>query len=196
MAGHRKKVKHYHELGDVHELTFSCYRRMPILTNNTWRRYLAESISEACRLHRFRLGAFVFMPEHVHLLVLPEMPEPNIGDFLAAVKRPCSAMIKADLLKSKSRLLDRLTVQERPGKTAFRYWQEGPGYDRNLQREKTIMSSLDYLHNNPVRRGLCKEAKDWFWSSVRYYLSEPPTLEPGLPFIHGFPTELFTENNP
>ena len=196
MTGHRKLVKHYHEPGDVHELTFSCYRRMPILTNNKWRSYLAESIEAACRLHRFRLVAFVFMPEHVHLLVLPEEQEPDLGGFIGAMKRPCSVRIKDDLTAAKSRLLERLTVRERPGKTAFRFWQEGPGYDRNLQHEKTVMASIDYLHANPVRRGLCKDAKGWFWSSIRYYVTEPPKLDPGLPTIHGLPPDFFTRNNP
>jgi putative transposase len=196
MTRHRKLVKHYHEPGDVHELTFSCYLRMPLLSNNAWRGYLAESIEKACILHRFRLAAFVFMPEHVHLLVLPEEPEPDLGGFLASVKRPCSVRIKADLTAAKSRLLERLTIRERPGKTAFRFWQEGPGYDRNLQYDKSILASIDYLHNNPVRRGLCKDAKQWFWSSIRHYVSEPPKIDPGLPTIHGLPPDIFTRNDP
>jgi len=36
--GHRKRVKHFDEPGHCHELTFSCYRRMSLLTNNVWRR--------------------------------------------------------------------------------------------------------------------------------------------------------------
>lgn len=90
MAGHRKQVKHYHDPGDLHELTFSCCERRPLLTNDAWRGYLAESIQSACCKQLFRLVAFVFMPEHVHLLVLPEAVQPEIDYFLAAVKRPCS----------------------------------------------------------------------------------------------------------
>jgi hypothetical protein len=37
---HRKKVRHYHQLGDFRELTFSCCRRLPLLTNNDWQRRL------------------------------------------------------------------------------------------------------------------------------------------------------------
>jgi putative transposase len=44
---HRKKVKHYHEPGDSHELTFSCYHQMPLLTNDGWRGHLARSIDAA-----------------------------------------------------------------------------------------------------------------------------------------------------
>jgi putative transposase len=42
--GHRKRVKHYHDPGHVHELTFSCYHRWPLLTNDAWRKILAENI--------------------------------------------------------------------------------------------------------------------------------------------------------
>ena len=154
---HRKLVKHCHEPGDFHEITFSCYRRLPLLTNDAWRGYLASSIDKACEAEHWLLLAFVFMPEHVHLLVYPTKQNPHIDRLLAAIKRPCSADVKRDLMQEQSRLLERLTVRERPGKTCFRFWQEGPGYDRNLQTEKAVMGAIDYLHNNPVRRRLCRE---------------------------------------
>jgi putative transposase len=93
-----KTIKHYHEPGDLHELTFSCYRQMKLLTNDAWRRYLAGSIDQAGEQFRFQLVAFVFMPEHVHLLVFPLDREPSIGGYLAAIKRPVSAGVKRDLL--------------------------------------------------------------------------------------------------
>ena len=193
MAGNRKRVKHYHEPGDVHELTFSCYGGLPLLTNERWRKYLSDSLNDSTRNHRFRLVAFVFMPEHVHLAVLPpdDVAEPDIGAFLASVKRPCSVKVKQDLLVGDTALLQKLTVRERPGKTVFRFWQEGPGYDRNLQNEKTVLAAIDYIHENPVRRGLCRLATEWRWSSARYYAADPPPQAPMLPEIHGLPREFF-----
>ena len=70
---HRKTIKHIHEPGHVHALTFSCYRRMPLLTNDVWRGLLAESVQRATQRHRYRLVAFVFMPEHVHWLIYPQL---------------------------------------------------------------------------------------------------------------------------
>jgi putative transposase len=191
MAGKRKRVKHYHDPGDVHELSFSCYRRLPLLTNDRWRGYLAASLQKASGERRFRLVAFVFTPEHVHLVVLPQGDEPDIGAFLAAVKRPSSVQVKQDLLARQSPLLEKLTVRERPGKTAFRFWQEGPGYDRNLQHEDSVLASIEYIHNNPVRRGLCGSAVAWFWSSARFYAGEPPRQDPRLSKIDGLPAEFF-----
>ena len=126
------------------------------------------------------------MPEHVHLLVYPLSETGDIDDFLRWLKQPFSKEIKKLIIEADSPLLKRLTVRERPGKTSFRFWQEGPGFDRNLLTPTAIQASLDDIHNNPVERGLCRRAIDWKWSSARYYLLDPPRQPfPDLPFIHG-----------
>jgi REP element-mobilizing transposase RayT len=71
MQPHRKQIKHFHEPGDFHELTFSCHERSPLLMHDEWPRLLCEAIDRANSAHEFALVAFVLMPEHVHLLVFP-----------------------------------------------------------------------------------------------------------------------------
>ncbi len=187
---HRKKVRHFHEPGHLHELTFSCYRRLPLLTNDAWREALARSLDEANREASIELVAFVFMPEHVHLLVHLTDPTQSISRYLARIKQPFSSRVKDILIEHRSSLLDRLTVQERPGKTCFRFWQEGSGFDRNLFSSAVIEASLAYIHENPVKRGLCRRASDWHWSSARFYLSDPPSQQHApLPFLHGLPMD-------
>jgi putative transposase len=187
--GHRKQIRHYHEPGHIHELTFSCYQRWPLLTNDLWREMLAESINRAMEAHGYRLAAFVFMPEHVHLIIYPVPQANTIGALLNAIKRPFSYRVKQQLIQSRSQWLQRLTVRQRPGVMTFRYWQEGPGYDRNITRPSTAIAAIDYLHLNPVRRGLAKEVLDWNWSSARYYLLDPPRQYPGLPTIDSLPSD-------
>lgn len=185
---HRKLVKNCHEPGDLHELTFSCYHRLPLLTNDQWRRQLGECIDEAGSQTGIQLAAFVFMPEHLHLLVAPTSSEPEIDRYLALIKQPFSKSIKQQLLGSKSSLVKRLTVQERPGKNSFRFWQEGAGYDRNLNTAASIEAAIDYIHKNPVRRGFVTRAVEWRWSSASWYLLDPPRQQSAnLPFIHGLP---------
>jgi putative transposase len=181
-------VRHFHEVGHLHELTFSCYRRMPLLTNDSWREKLAQCVEAANNEAAMELVGFVFMPEHVHLLVYPQSPNPLIGRYLARIKQPFSKQIKAFLCDRRSPLLLKLMVRERPGKECFRFWQEGPGFDRNLYSAQAIASSLEYIHNNPVNRGLCGQAAAWKWSSARYYHEVPSGRQHyGLPIIHGLP---------
>ncbi len=191
MTGHRKRVKHFHEPGDLHELTFSCYRQMKLLSNDHWRTMLAESIDRAIERCRFRLVAFVFMPEHVHLLVDPLEPQPQLDRLLFGIKRPFSFRIKKLLESTGSPLQGKLTIRERPGKTAFRFWQEGPGYDRNLSTERAVLAAIDYIHLNPVRRGLVDQARLWKWSSCRWYEQDGQFHDDALPTIHGLRDGFF-----
>ncbi len=191
---HRKRVKHYHEPGDLHELTFSCFKRLPLLTNVRRRTRLARAIDAAAERFAFGIAAFVFMPEHVHLLLVPSRQETvpeDISSFLSQVKRDVSAEAKADLTESGSPLLERLTIRTRPGVRAFRFWQEGPGYDRNLQSAEAVLASFHYIHRNPVDRGLVERIDQWRWSSARWWLSEGTVIDPELPKITKLPPELF-----
>ncbi len=67
-------------------------------------RWLADEFAKArpgWQRHGYRLLAFVFMPEHVHLIVYP-MPELRESPrLLQAIKRPCSYRIKQHLIATK-----------------------------------------------------------------------------------------------
>jgi len=200
--GHRKRIKHYDEPSQGHELTFSCYKRPRLLDNDHRCQQLAVAVDRAVCRHGFSLLAFVFMPEHVHLIVFPEKlgatggqaasadpgcgPEPTarISDLLFAIKRPVSYRIKQDLLASKDSLLEKLTIRERPSKTTFRFWQEGSGYDRNILGHGSLRKMIDYVHLNPVRRDLVDHPREWKWSSWRHYEGESNTTDADLPNIN------------
>jgi putative transposase len=192
MTGHRKSIRRILNPGDFHEFTFSCFRRIPLLSNDDWRQMLARGFDRANDIYQFRRIAFVFMPDHVHLLTFPITHEPRIDLFLKAVKRPFAGRIKRRLVETRSRLLQRLTIRERPGVERFRFWQEGAGYDRNLWSEAAVLGSIGYIHLNPVRRQLCDRAVDWKWSSAARYLQENAPVDEDLPAISGLPPEFFT----
>jgi putative transposase len=191
-----KTVRRGHEPGDCHELTFSCYRRMPLLGCEDWRRMLAESLDRALHGQHFRLMAFVVMPEHVHLLVYPTTHTPRLDLLLKAIKRPFAYRVKQILSRAQDPLLSQLTVRERPGVECFRFWQEGGGYDRNLRSESAVSASIDYIHLNPVRRGLCQKAIEWKWSSAAWYLDPQGVVDPDLPVVSGPPVDFLTGHDP
>jgi putative transposase len=130
------------------------------------------------------------MPEHIHLLVFPMEPTARIDKLLFAVKRPFSYRVKQDLEQTNSPLLQQLTVQERPDKQVFRFWQEGPGYDRNFTSRAAVMTAIEYIHNNPVRRGLSSIPSQWKWSSWGHYHKAAEPRDQELPTVHGVPEAL------
>ena len=186
----RKRVRHFDEPAHVHELTFSCYQRRQLLVDDQIRKLFCQSLDRAVEAQQFRLLAFVIMPEHVHLLVQPKTESGRISDLLFAIKRPASFRIKQHLIETNSPLLGALTIRQRPGQQTFPFWQEGPGYDRNLTEPSSILAALNYIHLNPVRRGLCERAVDWKWSSARYHVLPEMPQDPDLPRIVPFPPDL------
>lgn len=56
---------------------------------------------------------------------------------------------------------------------------------------KAVRASIDYIHNNPVKRGLCQKAREWRWSSARFYESDGTFLDPLLPELTPLPAEFW-----
>ncbi len=155
------------EPGHAHELTFSCFRRLQLLKAEQTCEWLADSINEARRELNFLLWAYVFMPEHVHLIVYPQQPNYDVSQILKRIKEPVGRKAVKFLRESSPDWLPRITVQ-RGKRRERRFWQAGGGYDRNAQEATTILAMIDYIHANPVRRGLVTLAEDWKWSSAAW----------------------------
>jgi putative transposase len=60
------------EPGYAHELTFCSFRGFPFLKAERTCQWLADSINAARKELDFALWAYIFMPEHVHLLLRPK----------------------------------------------------------------------------------------------------------------------------
>ena len=130
--------------GDLHFVTFSCYRLEPYLASPS-ARFLFEETLERMRLrYGFCVVGYVVMPEHVHLLV----SEPSTGPLARALHA-----LKLSMSKRQPR---------RP------FWQ-ARYYDFNVFTARKHVEKLRYMHRNPVKRGLVERPEDWQWSSFRHY---------------------------
>jgi REP element-mobilizing transposase RayT len=86
---------------------------MPLLTNNAWRTRLSRATEEAWQPLWGRLAAFMYMPEHVHLLVRGLQTKEDVSTRLSEIKRPFSRHVHQDLEARGRRLLQRLMFRER-----------------------------------------------------------------------------------
>jgi len=166
--------------GHAHELTFSCYQSYPLLDSDQTRCWLADAFNRVRVSHDVAIGGYVFMPEHVHLIVRPRKPSYDMGEIRKAIKHPVSRTALGWLDHNAPDFVPKLT--RRPGrKTERLFWQSGGGYDRIIDNRDTLQRMIEYIHHNPVRRGLVKQATDWQWSSARWYLLGevgPVTVDP------------------
>lgn len=163
----RKTLQRWNREGDDHFLTFSCFRRQPLLSNEKWRTMLGTDLRAACDDLDIALLAYVFMPEHVHLVVRLRQKRYSISEFLSAFKKPVGRTILASLRKNGSPLLEKLRTQS-AATIRHRFWQPGGGYDLNIWTSKKLHEKIEYCHWNPVKRGLVKSPEQWRWSSYRW----------------------------
>lgn len=165
----RKRRKAFDVPGHAHEFTFCCYRGLNLFEDDATKDIFVKCLDEARAKQGFKIWAYVVMPEHVHLLLHPGDFFCKVSEMLSSVKSESAKQGFARLQEIKSPLLERVRVKRKDATSRRRFWQAGGGFDRNMFSPKIIRASIDYLHMNPVRRGLCESTVDWRWSSARWY---------------------------
>ena len=183
-----KTCRRHNEPGQAHALTFSCFRQQSFLSRDRTRIWFIDSLAVAKNEHKFDIWAYVLMPEHVHLLIYPLEKSYSISEILKDIKQPVTRKAVRFVRQQSPKFLARMADAQSNGTTKYRFWQRGGGYDRNLVSPAIIHSTIDYIHDNPVRRGLVERAEDWYWSSVRFFHdgSEVP-LVPDVESIPSLP---------
>lgn len=163
---HRKTCKRFNVAGHAHSLTFSCFRRQPFLSRDRSCQWLVYAIDRARSIHQFHVWAYAIMPEHVHLLLWPTQVQCDIGKILESIKLPVAKRAITFGKRESPRFLDCMQDRQPNGRSAYRFWQRGGGYDRNIDEPATAHRETEYIHGNPVRRRLCQLPTDYYWSSA------------------------------
>ena len=130
---------------------------------------MVDALDRSRSKHNFHLWAYVIMPEHVHLLIWPTGQEYDISDILSSIKQSVAKRAVPFVRSSGAVFLRRMEDRQPSGEVHYRFWQPGGGYDRNLTEPETVEHEMNYIHNNPVSRGLCSRPEDWHWSSAADY---------------------------
>ncbi len=165
-----RDLKRYYGLGDLHFVTFSCYRRLPLLGSTRRRDVFLRLLEMVRSKYELVVLGYVAMPEHVHLLV----SEPQRRNLSVAIKALKQAMARRVLGSSQRRY--RQQTELFPGASMpGRFWQ-ARFYDFNVWSAKKRIEKLRYIHRNPVTRGLVRSPEQWRWSSFRSYAYGEPGL--------------------
>lgn len=151
--------------GHLHFITFSCYRRLALLGTARARNVFVRALVEVRKKYGIELVGFVVMPEHIHLLIWESklgMPSTVVHSLKLRVSKRMRRGIQRK--SSRQRLLP-----FRGGEVVLpQFWQKR-FYDFNVYSAAKRKEKLEYMHRNPVTRGLVKDPKDWVWSSYASY---------------------------
>ena len=108
---------------------------------------VADALWKGERESRYELGAWVLMPNHVHVALRLLVDQ----DLASAVRS-----IKGSSAREANRLLNR---------SGSPFWAKDY-FDRRIRDRDHEGRVTRYIENNPVKAGLCGRVQDWLWSSA------------------------------
>ena len=142
-------LPHYQKFDKALFVTFCKNNREPFAAE------ARDAILECClkgNNYRFRLHAAVVMPEHVHMLLTPLRDENGWPYGLPAILKS----LKGASVRSANKICT----------TSGPVWQE-ESFDHVLRSQESLEEKLEYIRQNPVRRGLARKPEDYRWLWVR-----------------------------
>ena len=146
--------------GHTHFFTFSTVGREPFFAREEFCLILVQSIVRAKAKHNFAVLAYVFMPDHIHLVIFPLNEVYDMSEISKSIK------------------LSFTKAAQRRGLVEHVIWEPGGGYDRNVYTQKERLEKIRYTHLNPIRNGLAEDLTSYRWSSAKWYLTgEPGDIE-------------------
>ncbi len=110
---------------------------------------IAEMVEDTLCLFdnkKYKLIAYVLMPNHVHILIKP-LKNNSLASIMHSIKSYTS--------HEANKILNR----------TGRFWTK-EYFDRYIRDHKHYLKTVDYIHNNPVKAKLCKDYRDWRYSSA------------------------------
>jgi len=119
---------------------------------------LAESLTFCINKYEAKLPAFVFMPSHIHILLV--IDGGKLGSFMRDFKK-----YVAQKGIRRCGIIDATIWQQRYDRVAV--------YTEDVFRQK-----LEYIHRNPVKARLVENEHEWEWSSASAYLESGERLVP------------------
>ena len=140
------RLKRYQHSGQTHFVTFCCFHRRELFATADARITFEAALERVRRTYGLCVYGYVVMPEHVHLL-LSEPQRRTLAEALKSLKQGVSRRLIGG---------------------AEHFWQKRY-YDHNVRSSQSFTNKLQYIHRNPVKRGLVARPEDWPWSSFRHY---------------------------
>ena len=128
---------------------------------------MIDSLKFLQKKDHLKLYAYVILENHLHMVVQSDDLEKSMKSFKQYTARELLLLLKKEKVTT---ILDQLKIYKKPHHKATEYqvWEEG--YQPKLmQTDAMMINKINYIHQNPVKRGYVDEPAHWRYSSARDY---------------------------
>ncbi len=140
---------------------------LPVFTRPAAVRIVLDALQFMQEQRGQTLYAYVVMENHLHFIMAGKGQKTAIDHFKSFTARQILDYLQA---RGEQRLLHWLHEyrEDKRSDRAYQLWQAGT-HPKELQNEAMMQQKLEYIHQNPVRRGYVERPEDWRYSSARNY---------------------------
>ncbi len=125
---------------------------------------------------RLKLYGYVILENHLHLVAQAEDLVKEIGDFKSYTARRIIDYLREQGAKTLLQELEFYKLRHRGDSQQYQLWQEG-SHPQLIQGDEMLRQKIEYMHNNPVKRGYVDEPVHWRYSSARNYAGLPGLID-------------------
>ena len=148
---------------------------LPVFTRPEAVQILFDSWRHLQSNNSFKLYGYVVLENHLHLVA----SAPELAGAMKSFKMYTAGKL-IELLESHgaAMLLRQLRFFKlrHKIKSDYQVWQEG-SKPKQIGSNQMMLQKLEYIHNNPVKRGFVDEAVHWRYSSARNYQGRSGLME-------------------
>jgi len=151
-------VSNIHRLRHTDCIFFLCVNLRPRFRRFNEPEYaqLIDVLEASRKRLGFLLCGYVLMPDHWHALIWPQYP-----------------LLIEQVMHDAKKIMT-LRIHARRG-TQGPLWQH-QFWDRFVRHQREFSERLEYMHRNPVRKGLVTRPEDWRWSSCNNFALDKTTV--------------------
>ncbi|MCB0121779.1 MAG: transposase [Caldilineaceae bacterium] len=148
-------------------LTATVVNWIPLFGSRHVQQILIDSLRFLQTEGRLCLYAFVIMENHLHLVASSADLSKEIGNFKSYTARRIIDYYQQENARN---VLDQLALYKKTYKQdrEHQLWQEG-SHPQRIADLAMMRQKVEYIHNNPVKRGWVDNPVDWRYSSARNY---------------------------
>ena len=136
-----------------------------LLIDDDHKNIVTSSFEFLVNKKRIALNAFVIMSNHLHLIWQPLFGFTPF-DIQASFMKFTAYQLKNSMLKNNASFLEEFKVNKYDRE--YPIWKREP-LSIELRSPGVFEQKLNYIHNNPVRAGLCVNPEDYYYSSAKSY---------------------------
>ena len=144
--------------------TSTIYQWKQVLKYDSYKDIIIESLQYLVKENRVILNGYVVMSNHVHFIWQPK--QGSYTGIQSAFMKFTANRIKAKLQSDNDELLSEFLVNKYDRK--YQVWKREP-LIVELFTTEVLEQKLEYIHQNPVRAGLCRYPEEYFYSSASFY---------------------------